>query len=89
MIMSKHKKQNEKAILFIILAIIAFVLRYIPFNKVWTGQYKSIDGMTTICNSFLGTFANYCDWVNLVNITLILASIAALIYGLYILYKNR
>ena len=85
----KKKKTGQ---IFIILGIVLFLFRYIPFyyyNKGIYSQWMSLDNLNGFCSSFLGTIISGCNIVKPLNIIFIIVPVLLILYGIYIIYNLK
>jgi hypothetical protein len=86
------KSENKKGLPFIISGAVLFILRYIPayhYNAGIIDKWFSLDSASNICGTFLGNLANQCNWVKPLNIIVIIAAVALVGYGIFLIYQEK
>lgn len=84
----ERKKKVPDYAVYIGAGIIIFILRYVPLTS---GYNKSLDAAASSCvfsPTLSGLLSFGCDWINYINIIVMVISLALVLRGISILYKN-
>jgi len=82
-----------RGVIFIVIALILFTLRYIPLIstpelKLFNVDVVSVDSASKVCNTAVALLVQECSFINLINTISIIISALLLIYGAYLLIAS-